>query len=302
MIARASESTVREFGPYAPSPGAQDAGGNTVPAAPKSPLDDEVFPHQTDAIPPGVTVAGAYELRFAWTRRDLADVQSLRYRVFNQELGEGLATAVSLARDEDHRDPWFHHLMIIHRTSGEVVGTYRMQTVTMAASRFGFYSAEFFELGGIPSRILAHSVEIGRACVAPAHRNGRVIRLLWRGLARYLQWNGQRYLFGCCSVAGLDADLARTTWNSLSSKGALHNDVFVRPRSTTRALHDDGRTLDAEAPESSHALPPLFQAYLALGARVCGPPAFDREFGTTDYLVLLDTEAMEPTAYASFFG
>jgi len=150
--------------------------------------------------------------------------------------------------------------------------------------------------------MLAHSVEIGRACVAPEHRNGRVIRLLWRGLARYLKWNGQRYLFGCCSMSGLDADVARTTWNSLSAKGALHEAVFVRPRATTRALHDDGRTLEIGVADTVDALPPLFQAYLSLGARVCGPPAFDHEFGTTDYLVLLDTEAMEPAAYASFFG
>lgn len=302
MIARASESTVRKLAPYTSSPSLREEGATTAPTTPKSPLDDEVFPHQTDAIPPGVTVAGAYDLRFAWTRRDLAEVQALRYRVFNEELGEGLATAMSSARDEDHRDPWFHHLMIIHRASDQVVGTYRMQTVTMAASRFGFYSAEFFELGGMAGSILARSVEIGRACVAPGHRNGRVIRLLWRGLARYLQWNGQRYLFGCCSVPGLDPELARSTWNALTSNGALHDDVFVRPRTTTRALHDDGRALDAQAPDAPNALPPLFQSYLSLGARVCGPPAFDREFGTTDYLVLLDTEAMAPAAYTSFFG
>ncbi len=302
MIAHASDVTFREFSPLTAAsvavPGS--AAASTEGAA--HPLDQDVFPHQTDAIPPGVISAGTYDLRFAWTRADLNEVQALRYRVFNEELGEGFATAVSLARDEDHRDPWFHHLMIVHRHSGDVVGTYRVQTVTMAASRFGFYSAEFFELGGVPGSTLMNAIEIGRACVAPAHRNGRVIRLLWRGLARYLQWNGKRYLFGCCSVPGLDADLARQTWQSLRRCGALHEEVFVRPRASTRALYDDGRTLDPAFTDASCDLPPLFRAYLDLGARVCGAPAFDREFGTTDYLVLLDTEAMAPKAYASFFG
>jgi putative hemolysin len=35
-------------------------------------------------------------------------------------------------------------------------------------------------------------------------------------------------------------------------------------------------------------LPSLIKGYLRLGAVVCGPPALDREFGTADFLVLLD--------------
>ena len=151
--------------------------------------DQPVFPHHTDAIPPGVIDAGAYQLRFAWTRADLHAAQTLRFRVFNDELGEGLASSQASGRDEDARDPWFHHLLICHRESGEVVGTYRLQTAVMAASRFGFYSASLFELGAVPGKILGEAVEVGRACVAPAHRSGRVLRLLWRGLARYMQWN-----------------------------------------------------------------------------------------------------------------
>jgi putative hemolysin len=48
-------------------------------------------------------------------------------------------------------------------------------------------------------------------------------------------------------------------------------------------------------------LPPLFEGYLSLGARVCGAPAFDHEFGSTDYLVLLDTLAMDPRVHRSLF-
>src|SRR6202012_5713025 len=31
----------------------------------------------------------------------------------------------------------------------------------------------------------------------------------------------------------------------------------------------------------------LLRAYLAIGAKICGPPAIDREFGTIDFLTLL---------------
>jgi putative hemolysin len=38
-------------------------------------------------------------------------------------------------------------------------------------------------------------------------------------------------------------------------------------------------------------IPRLLSAYLALGARVCGPPAIDREFRTIDFLTWLDIQS-----------
>jgi putative hemolysin len=35
-------------------------------------------------------------------------------------------------------------------------------------------------------------------------------------------------------------------------------------------------------------LPSLLKGYLRVGAWVCGPPALDDEFGTTDFFMLLD--------------
>ena len=49
-------------------------------------------------------------------------------------------------------------------------------------------------------------------------------------------------------------------------------------------------------------LPSLFRTYLRYGTLVCGPPAIDREFKTIDFLVLLDSEALDPRSRALFFG
>ena len=35
-------------------------------------------------------------------------------------------------------------------------------------------------------------------------------------------------------------------------------------------------------------IPKLLRAYLSIGDQICGPPALDREFGTIDFLTLLD--------------
>jgi putative hemolysin len=40
------------------------------------------------------------------------------------------------------------------------------------------------------------------------------------------------------------------------------------------------------------AIPPLMKGYLRMGALICGEPAYDPLFGTTDFLLLLDAERL----------
>ena len=49
-------------------------------------------------------------------------------------------------------------------------------------------------------------------------------------------------------------------------------------------------------------IPKLLRAYLALGAKICGPPALDREFKTIDFLTLLDLKTLPAMARQRFLG
>jgi putative hemolysin len=49
-------------------------------------------------------------------------------------------------------------------------------------------------------------------------------------------------------------------------------------------------------------VPKLLKTYLAIGARICGPPAWDREFGTIDFLTLLDLKLLSPSARNRFLA
>jgi putative hemolysin len=49
-------------------------------------------------------------------------------------------------------------------------------------------------------------------------------------------------------------------------------------------------------------IPKLLRAYLAIGAKICGPPALDRQFGTIDFLTLLDLVSLSPQARERFLG
>jgi putative hemolysin len=46
--------------------------------------------------------------------------------------------------------------------------------------------------------------------------------------------------------------------------------------------------------------PKLLRAYLTIGAKICGPPAIDREFRTIDFLTLLDLHTLHPRVAARF--
>jgi len=39
-------------------------------------------------------------------------------------------------------------------------------------------------------------------------------------------------------------------------------------------------------------IPPLLKGYFRAGASICGEPALDADFGTTDFFILLPTESI----------
>lgn len=255
------------------------------------------FPVAEEVLPPDDLLKGRYRLTFVRRAEQLRSVQRLRFEVFNLELGEGLESSMESGLDADDLDEALHHLLIIDERTGKAVGTYRMQTAAMAAANCGFYAAREFDISAFPLPIVEHAVEVGRACIAREHRSRRVLHLLWRGLARYLTWTDKRYLFGCCSLTTQDGRVGNRVHARLVEDGCLHPSVRAWPLPGMECgLHDYENAAGA-----SMEVPPLFQSYLNLGAKICGPPAIDREFGTIDFLVLLDVRALERHVYQSFF-
>lgn len=239
------------------------------------------YPAHSAAIPARREAAGDYVLRFARDADDLDRIQKLRFEVFNLELGEGLAQSYSTCRDEDAFDRQCHHMLVEHR-DGSIVGTYRMQTLAMTGER-GFYSAGEFDLRRLGEAFLDRAVELGRACVSAHHRNSRVLYLLWRGLAAYMLHNDKRYFFGCCSLTSQDPADGTAMMEHLERSGKVSRRWRVTPQ--------PGYECPAQTttqPPPAVKVPQLMRLYLQYGARIAGPPAIDRIFGTIDFLTVLD--------------
>lgn len=246
----------------------------------------------TDLLIPG----HKYSVKIAENRSEVEEALKLRFDIFNIELGEGLDSSFDLEMDEDEYDAQCHHLLVIENKTEKVIGTYRMQDNAMAKSGNGFYTQSEFDLNKFPQEVLDNVVELGRACIHMDHRSGRVLFLLWRGLAKYLQLSNKRYLFGCCSITSQNPSEGKVINDHLLNEGLYHSkydipvqDEFECLSSSDQFEHHDGVNI-----------PQLFRLYLDVGVKVCGGPALDKTFKTIDFLILLDKEDLSDQSKALF--
>lgn len=247
-------------------------------------------------------------MRLAQSREERDAACRLRFRVFNVELGEGLESSYETGLDFDEYDPYCEHLIVEERSSRRIVGTYRMQSGSSAARHLGYYSQQEFVLA--PYEPLRPGIlELGRAAVDREHRTAEVLTLLWRGIAQYAVGMGLRYLLGCSSLNSKNPAEGWQMYRQLQwYRVAPEFETVPTPAFACPAESPDRQVQSAQppvCPESSPAsmqVPRLLRAYLALGARIAAAPAWDRSFGTIDFLTLLDLETLAPAARERFLG
>ncbi|MBB3606266.1 putative hemolysin [Mycolicibacterium sp. BK556] len=213
--------------------------------------------------------------------------QRLRYQVFTTEPGYALP-ADGDGRDADRFDEFCDHLLVREDISGELVGCYRMLPPPGAIAAGSLYTATEFDVSALD--VLRPSlVEMGRAVVRGDHRNGAVVLLMWGGILAYLDRCGYDYVTGCVSVPthgeGEPGSQIRGVRDFVLRRHAAPAELTVHPY---RPVVLDGVGLDDIAPPARPTIPPLMRGYLRLGARVCGEPAHDPEFGVGDFPALLD--------------
>jgi len=261
---------------------------------------------------------GTLEVRLACNAAEVRRAQKLRYDVFYREMSAVPGTAVALAqRDIDLFDAVCDHLLVIDHgvrqprpgrsagrrsRSGVIVGTYRLLRQDVAERSGGFYSASEFDIGTLLARHRGlRFLELGRSCVLPAYRDKRTVELLWHGIWAYVLEHRIDVMIGCASLEGTDPHRLALPLSF------LHHHARAPEEWRTRALPERFVSLDrlpsaAIAPKAAlAALPPLIKGYLRLGAVIGDGAVIDRQFGTTDVLIVLPVSTIS-ARYLSHFG
>jgi putative hemolysin len=235
-----------------------------------------------------------YVARLAQSGDDVRRAQRLRFEVFNLELNEGLTESHIIGLDVDLFDEVCDHLIVEDVANGEIVGTYRLQTGDVAAQNIGYYCEREFCFRAY-ERYRSQIIELGRACVHAEHRNFGLLHMLWRGIANYAVARKARFFMGCSSLTSQDPIEGAAMYQQLRTES------LVKP--AWRTIPHPGFAFPVEIRVPKAPQPPkLLRAYLAIGAKICGPPAIDREFGTIDFLTLLDLHALPMMVRTHFLG
>lgn len=257
---------------------------------------------------------GPLEVRLVRTRSELRAAQRLRFVVFYEERSAPNTTGgmIRHGRDIDAFDAICDHLIVIDNATSEsgigrikpkpkIVGTYRLLRQEVAERHSGFYSQSEFDLTALLARHAGKRfLELGRSCVLPEYRTKRTVELLWHGIWAYTLRHKIDAMIGCASLEGTDIDRLSDQLTLLSRSARAPEEWEVRAHPQHYVVMDRKREGFSER-QALAALPPLIKGYLRLGAYIGDGAVVDHAFGTTDVLVVLPVENINPR-YITYYG
>jgi putative hemolysin len=258
---------------------------------------------------------GNLEVKLARKRADISQAQRLRYEVFYEEMSATPSIVAQMRRrDQDSYDAICDHLLVVDRaaeagehawTSGrkaKVVGTYRVLRQELAERGQGFYTQGEYDIAPL---IRARSpryrfMELGRSCVLKPYRNKRTVELLWHGLWTYVREHRIDVMIGCASFEGTDPREHAMALSFLHHHALAPEDWRCRAHAHLYQRMDLLPKDKVDMKAALKAMPPLIKGYLRLGAMVGDGAVIDRQFGTTDVLIILPVEKIDPRYFEHF--
>jgi putative hemolysin len=259
---------------------------------------------------------GDLEVRLAQTKADVKRAQRLRYHVFYTEMSAKPTLKTQMRRrDEDHYDAICDHLLVIdtslpekgssgwtRRKQPRVIGTYRVLRQEVAQSTLGFYTQGEYDIAPLIAKRSPRYrfMELGRSCVLKPYRNKRTVELLWHGLWTYVREHKVDVMIGCASFEGTDPGEHKMALSFLHHFALAPPEWRVTAHPKMHARMDLLPKEMVEAKAALKAMPPLIKGYLRLGAMVGDGAVIDHQFGTTDVLIVLPVEKIDPRYFGHF--
>ena len=220
----------------------------------------------------------------------LAEAQLLRYQSFFENEN---STNKSLRIDSDQYDDFSEHLVVIDKSysSNKVVGTYRLLNSQKLPKNVDLYTSTEFNIENLlvkNEKIL----EVGRSCVDKNYRDGRIIKLLWRGLASQIVSQNVDLVIGCASFFENNVDKIKDELSYLIHFHCPPENYDSFPLTSKKVNLKIVKKEDLELKKVFRKLPPLIKAYTRTGAWIGKGAVLDDLFNTIDVCIILKSKNM----------
>ena len=249
----------------------------------------------------------------------LQEIGRLREITF-RAAGEGTGKVSDL----DGFDPYYQHLILWHKASCTVAGSYRLAWTADILPKFGIsglYTSTLFRFQPAFFSRMGSALELGRSFVAlEFQKEYAPLLMLWQGIARAAAQRPEApVLFGAVSISEEYSEASRELIVQFVSKHGYRHDLapMAVPRNPFRSRLTNGFEFstigqclpDLEALSGPIAdignqtgVPVLLRQYFKLGGKVAGFN-LDRRFSNTlDGLLVVDLHDTSPRMLDRYMG
>ena len=227
-------------------------------------------------------------LKLAETKEEIEKARQLRY----SELVQLHNREISFEDSFDDSDWVYDHLLVMEADTEDVVGTYRLGRRAHLLSMPAFAIESKFDISTIKAAE-GEILELSRMAIREDHRDGLVIRLLWRGLMEYCAHYQVKYIFGVVSLHTFDPQGAK---NFLSY--IYHNhistdfDLFAKPPVVEMNLLPAEEVNVSLARQEMH---PILKAYMGMGCQFARNAHLDdKMLKSVDVMIVIDFKKINP--------
>lgn len=231
---------------------------------------------------------GNIYLKISTDSDELLEAKKLRHFVFFEE-PKGIEEPSGQV-DEDEYDKDCEHLLVIHEDENakNVVGTYRLLRRDQNKRPEKFYTSTEYDI----SKLLASDyklLELGRSCIHPDFRDGRVIQLLWKGIGIYIASHNIDYMFGCGSFSGDSIEEFGDSIAYLLKNHKAPEEICPVANPDIKADIDLDKYQNIDKKEAFSKMPALLKGYIRSGCMVGDGAVIDSYCKTIDVCIVMDT-------------
>lgn len=225
-----------------------------------------------------------FTVKFAQTKEENDSAYSLRFTDMLKDYRP------EIQRDNDMDitpyDEYARQIICIDNENKKVVGCYRIIISDDVPKGKTFVCEDEFDISSL-RQTGERIAELSRAVVKREYRNTMVLMLLLRFIMQYIKEQNFRFIIGEASFLGTDKNLYVKELSYLAHFYSCKDyGVKSLEKEQVKILPET----DFDVGDIKRNLPPLIRAYLGFGAKMSEDSFTDREFGSVDVFVLMDSK------------